>query len=103
KDMDVADIEKNIAADSFLNTDAYRAFLNFRKNKIALLHNEHVDTAQVVHSNPYLYDAYRIAGDYCMNKGWYKEAKEYYTQALLREVATKDEREAIAEKIEECK
>ncbi|HRO42976.1 MAG TPA: C45 family autoproteolytic acyltransferase/hydrolase [Flavipsychrobacter sp.] len=102
-DTDVAQVALNIAPDTFLQTADYKNFLSFRMNKMALLFNQPVDTAEVVHSNPHFYDAYRIAGDYCMKKGWYAQAIDYYKKALLREVATKDEREAIANKIEKCK
>lgn len=101
-DTEIAEIPFNIASDSFLQTEDYRRFLSYRKNKLALLTGGAVDTAQVVHSNPDLYDAWRIAGDYCMDRGWYRQAIDYYRQALLREVATKDEREAIVEKIRKC-
>ena len=91
------------APDSFLYTSEYAQFLKFRKNKIALLFHQPVDTTEVVQSNPDFYDAYRIAGDYCMEKGWYRPALNYYQQALRHEVATIDERKAIREKILECR
>lgn len=102
QDREVADAGYNIAADTFLTTVEYRQFLNYRKNKMALLLHQIVDTAEVVSNNPHLYDAYRIAGDYCMQKKWYAQAVRYYQQALQREVATLDERDAIAGKIKEC-
>jgi hypothetical protein len=103
QDREVADVPLNIAPDSFLYSNEYVQFLKFRKNKIALLFHKPVDTAEVVNSNPYFYDAYRIAGDYCREKGWYQPAISYYEQALTHEVATVDEREAISKKISECK
>jgi len=102
EDKEIANAARNIAADTFLKSDAYVHFLRYRKNKIALLLGHPVDTAEVVHSNPNLYDAYRIAGDYCRQQGWYQAAIGYYRQALQREVATKDEREAITDRIKEC-
>ncbi|HTM66319.1 MAG TPA: C45 family peptidase [Flavipsychrobacter sp.] len=103
QDREVADVSLNIAPDSFLYSNEYAQFLKFRKNKIALLFHKPVDTAEVVHSNPYFYDAYRIAGDYCREKGWYQPAISYYEQALTYEVATLDERDAISKKISECR
>lgn len=102
QDKEVAETSLNIAPDTFLRSDEYARFLSYRSNKIALLFHRPVDTAVVVHSNPYLYDSYRIAGDYCKQNKWYPQAIEYYKQALLREVATIDEREAISNKIKEC-
>ncbi len=103
KDVEVADFNRNIAPDNFLKTDTFQNFLQFRKNKMALLAKLPVDTAEVVRSNPKFYDAYRIAGDYCSQKGWNSAAIGYYEKALTMEVATVNEREAIAKKIEACK
>ena len=101
-DGEIADTALNIAPDTFLATNEFRQFINFRKNKMALLQGKPVDTAQTVQANPYYYDAYRVAGDYSRNKGWYAAAAGYYRQALGLEIATKDERELITEKLEDC-
>jgi predicted choloylglycine hydrolase len=103
RDLEIADTMLNIAPDSFLYTDTFRRFELYRKNKIALLQKKPVDTAQVVHSNPNMYDAYRIAGDYCKEQKWYTPAINYYKQALVHEVATVTEREAIENKIKFCR
>ncbi|HXS35792.1 MAG TPA: hypothetical protein VN721_03780, partial [Flavipsychrobacter sp.] len=87
----------------FLYSREFQDFLLFRKNKIALLEKHPVDTAQVVHSDPQFYDAYRIAGDYCRQNKWYTSAISYYQAALSHEVATMNERESMLKKIEECK
>jgi len=100
---EIADTMRNIPADSFLQTGEYADFITFRKNKLALLRKERVDTAATVHANPNLYDAWRIAGDYCARQGWHSQAIRYYREALKREVATIDEREGIQEKIQEQK
>lgn len=101
-DIDIADSTNTIAADTFLNTQEYQNFLLFRKNKMALLAGQAVDTAEVVRSNPNFYDAYRIAGDYCMRKSWYQAAINYYKLALTFEIATVDEREKIEKNIAKC-
>lgn len=102
KDMSVANNTLNITPDSFIYSRAYNDFLVFRKNKMALLQHKAVDTAAVIKSNPRYYDAYRIAGDYCMDKEWYTAAINYYNRALQYEIATKGEKRAILEKAEEC-
>lgn len=102
-DREVADTALNIAPDPFMDSLSYQHFLLYRKNKIALLHKQTVDTAEVVHSNPNMYDAYRIAGDYCMQQHWYKVAIDYYDKALQHEVATIDERELIRHKADKCR
>lgn len=101
QDVEVADTALNIPADTFLQTKAYAGFIKFRNNKMALLQHKSVDTAEVVHSNPNLYDAYRIAGDYSYKNKWYTAAIGYYKRALNYEVATKTEREAIKDKIKD--
>ncbi|MBS1772169.1 MAG: peptidase C45 [Bacteroidetes bacterium] len=101
-DVDVADNHLNIAPDSFIYTTTFKNFLAFRKNKLALMLHQPVDTAEVVRSNPMHYDAYRIAGDYCKENKWYAAAVNYYVQALQHEVATTTERDAIFEKIKWC-
>jgi hypothetical protein len=88
--------------DSFLNTQAYQGFLQFRQNKLALSQKRPVDTAITVRSNPLYYDAYRVAGDYCKERGWWLPAVNYYKAALAHEVATVTEREAIQKKIAAC-
>ena len=102
RDTVIADNARNIAPDSFLYSKAYKDFIAFRNNKLALATKQLVDTAVTVHSNPFFYDAYRVAGDYCKSKGWWLAASHYYIQALAHEVATKDEREAIAKKLQAC-
>lgn len=102
-DTSIIESYLTIPADTFLQTKQYHDFLDFRKNKLSLLQGGVVDTAQVVRANPNYYDAYRIAGDYCLEQQWYKAALGYYTTALTKEVATIDEKEAIVEKIASCK
>lgn len=101
-DAEIADTALNIAPDSFLTDGGYQAFMQFRKNKMALMAHQPVDTAAVIRSNPNYYDAYRIAGDYCYNNKWYAAAVGYYRQALQHEVATQNEQEAITHKIAAC-
>lgn len=102
RDTAVALNARNIAADSFLKSMAYQAFLNFRSNKLSLSRKGAVDTGLTVRSNPHYYDAYRVAGDYCRERGWWQAAINYYTAALQHEVATITEQEAIRKKIASC-
>ncbi len=102
-DIEIADTIRNISPDSFLATAGYRDFLLFRENKMAFLQKQPVDTAQIVQANPHYYDAWRIAGDYCLQHQWYEAAIYYYETALEREIATIDERDAIQKKLALCK
>jgi hypothetical protein len=69
---------------------------------MALLQHKAVDTAAVIKSNSNYYDAYRIAGDYCMQQQWYSAAINYYGQALKYEIATLGEKKSIVNKMEAC-
>jgi hypothetical protein len=102
RDTEIADNARNIAPDPFLGTRAYKDFLQFRRNKLALGQKGAVDTAVTVHSDPQYYDAYRVAGDYCKERGWWAAAVNYYDAALQHEVATITEREAIQKKMKAC-
>ena len=101
-DIEIADTMLNIAPDTFIYSKEFQQFQTFRKNKMALLTKQPVDTAAVVRNNPNHYDAYRIAGDYCMKMNWNAAAIKYYKQALTKEIATVDERESIEDKIKEA-
>lgn len=103
KDQPVANSSLTIAPDSFLLTKDYTDFLQFRKNKWALLTHQPVDTAVTIHSNPFFYDAYRIAGDYCMQQAWFAQAVAYYSHALTLEIATVEERRSIEDKRQTCR
>jgi isopenicillin-N N-acyltransferase-like protein len=102
KDTSIAHSALNIPADSFLGSTEFADFLLFRKNKMAFLLHQQVDTAQTVRSNPMYYDAYRIAGDFCMQQHGYKQAVLYYRHALRLEVATIEERKSVEKKIALC-
>jgi isopenicillin-N N-acyltransferase-like protein len=103
KDIEIADTALNIAPDTFIYSKEYQQFELFRKNKMALLQKQPVDTAEVVRNNPNHYDAYRIAGDYCMEKKWYAAAIAYYERGLTKEIANVGEREQMKENIAEAK
>ncbi|HQE12098.1 MAG TPA: C45 family autoproteolytic acyltransferase/hydrolase, partial [Flavipsychrobacter sp.] len=102
QDVAIADNQRNIDSDTFLLSKEYKDFLVFRKNKLALLHNQSVDTAATINANPYFYDAYRITGDYCMEQSWWQPAIAYYQRALTLEIATVDERKSILKKLQLC-
>jgi hypothetical protein len=102
-DSTIAENRFNIAPDSFLNSEGYQNFLRFKKEKLALLAHQTVDTAEVIHNNPLYYDAYRIAGDYCNKQSWKEAALHYYQLALKLEPATKGEYRAIEKKMNELR
>lgn len=102
QDRSIADTALNIAPDPFLKTAVYRGFLRFRENKLSLMRHGPVDTAVTVHGDPLFFDAWRVAGDYCKEKGWLGAAANYYRHALSLEIATVGERRSIEKKLASC-
>lgn len=99
---EINDSTLTIAADTFLSTSAYTNFVKFRQQKQNALDGKEVDVKTLINSNPELYDAYVIAGNYLMKKESYQEAKKYFEIALTKEIATKTEEKRIKEHIATC-
>jgi isopenicillin-N N-acyltransferase like protein len=91
-----------IAADTFLQTPAYKDFALFRKEKERMKNGEDVDIAGFVKLNPEYYHTYVLAGDYKFEREEYGEALQLYNTALTKEIATKDEEIHIKKQIELC-
>ena len=88
-----------IAPDSFLLTTAYKNFEVFRNIKQQILDGGKVNTNSLVASNPELYNAYLLAGDYLYRQKAYAAALQHYKQALTKVIATKKEEDHIREQI----
>lgn len=103
-DREVADEALNIPADTFLQSAAFQNFMQYRKLKMQWLANKNItlNPDELVSLNPELYDAYRIAGDYCVQHKALSRAVKYYRKALTKEIATVNERQSIEEKIKKC-
>ena len=98
-DREIADIQLNIAPDSFLATPVYACFLKFRQAKMNWLDHLKTDVNQWIPNNPEYYDAYRLTGDYYLERKEYPKAIAAYNAALGKVIATEGERKAIEEKI----
>lgn len=101
-DQEIWDSALIIPADTFLLTENYRRFVDFRKQKAAFMDKQPIDIARLVADNPQYYHTYVLAGDYLFNKKEYKQAEKYYRQALTHEIATKAEKDHILQRIEFC-
>jgi hypothetical protein len=101
-DHEICDSAGIIPADTFLQTDNYRRFRDFRALKAAIAEKKQVDVERVIADNPQYYHAYVLAGDYCYKQKKYRKAKAYYEQALTKEIATKAEKDHITERIQQC-
>lgn len=88
-----------IAADTFLLTPQYKNFERYRRYKQQLADGQEVNTDSLIASNPQFYHAYVLAGDYCFRHRRWKDALQYYEQALTKEIATKQEEDYIRQQI----
>ncbi len=84
-----------IPADSFLLTNDCKNFFKFRSYKMKIDSGEYVDPANIVASNPNLYQAYVLAGNELIKGNKIDLGLNYLQQALTKEVATKDEEKQI--------
>jgi hypothetical protein len=101
-DAEIADVNLNIAPDSFLNTSVYAKFMLFRQAKMSWMDKLGVQVSQFIPNNPQYYDAYRLTGDYYLQHKNYEKAINAYQAALGKEIATQAERKSIEGKIKEC-
>ena len=102
KDQEIIDSNLTIAPDSFLLTQQYKDFVEFRQFKQRIADGETIDTDSLVASNPQFFHAYILAGDYSFKHEHYKKALAYYKIGLTKVIATKKEEDHIKKKIILC-
>ena len=100
--QEISDSSLNIPEDSFLLTDQYRHFLDFRRFKKEMGEGIEVNPDSLITSNPNFYQSYQLAGNEMFKKKLYKTAEQYYRIALSKEIATKNEENEIRERIDRC-
>lgn len=101
-DHEICDSSAIIPKDSFLLTDNYRKFTDFRRLKAAVMDGKEIDVKRITADNPEYYHAWVLAGDYLFKHKQFAEAKKYYQTALTKEIATIPEKEHILRQIEKC-
>ena len=92
-EKEIYDKALNIPPDTFLNSPEYFNFLAFRIIKkyvqfAAKNTSYQASEAQIlslIHTNPDYYYSYALAGEYYLAHGDKREAKKYFTVALLKE------------------
>lgn len=99
QDVEVSDSALTIPADSFLLTNEFKHFEDFRRFKQRIADKEKVDPDSIVASNPQFYHAYVLAGDYSYKERDYKKALGFYQAALKKVIATKKEEDHIKDRI----
>jgi hypothetical protein len=97
--MEIMDSSQNLPADSFLLTDQFQRFLNYRRLKTEALEGKEVNPDSLIATNPNYYQAYQLAGNEMFKEKQYEKAIGYYRQALSKEIATKQEENDIRDKI----
>jgi isopenicillin-N N-acyltransferase-like protein len=103
KDVEIADSAKEIPADPFIYTAEYKRFILYRKWSADLADGKPVNINNFISSNPEYYHTYVLAGDYYFRNKNYKQANQYYTMALTKEIATLNEKNSIMEKLKKCR
>ena len=103
KDVEIADSNLTIAADSFLLTSSFQKFEAFRKIKQGITDGAEINADSLVATNPAFYNAYVLAGDYLYKKDQFEKALNFYKLALSKEIATKKEEDHIRSRINKIK
>ena len=103
KDVEIADSNLTIAADSFLLTSSFQKFEAFRKIKQRITDGAEINADSLVATNPAFYNAYVLAGDYLYKKDQFEKALNFYKLALSKEIATKKEEDHIRSRINKIK
>jgi isopenicillin-N N-acyltransferase like protein len=99
---EIADSALDLPADSFLLTNKYQLFLDYRRYKKEISEGKDVNPASLINSNPNFYQSYQLAGNLMFKKKSYKAAEQYYRVALSKEIATKKEENDIRDQITKC-
>lgn len=92
---------QGIDADPFMRTPEFLNLRRFLELKNAVKRKRPVDPVELTRINPYYYDAYRMAGDEYRAMNRLDSALKMYQHALTLEIATREERRKIEEKIKQ--
>jgi hypothetical protein len=99
---EIVDSALTVPADSFITTSAYKDFVLYRSYKQRVADKESINIDSLITSNPEYYHTYVIAGDYLFKQKNFAKAKQEYTTALTKVIATKQEEEHIRRQIDKC-
>lgn len=107
---EIYDKSGNIPADTFLTSKRYYDFLAFRIiKKYIQFAAKNVDyqasesqILSLIHTNPDYYYAYALAGEYYLAHDNKREAKKYFTIALMKEPSCLNEKNRIEMHLKKC-
>ena len=100
--IEIADIDKTIPADPFLNSADHYNYQKFSKYRFPFHSREDLKADSVVTWNPRSYHAYMLAGDRAFEDKQFSNAKRFYERGLSLEVATLQEKQHMEKQIAEC-
>ena len=99
---EINDTSLTIQADPFLQTSAYKNYIEFKKLQLHLSNGEEINPDKLIQLDPEYYHAYVLAADYVYKRKDFTRAKSYYQKALTKEIATVNERQYINSQIIKC-
>lgn len=102
KNQEIIDSSLTIAPDTFLKTPAYKKFIVYRNLVKRVNDNKTVNPDSLIINNPQYYNAYIVAGDYSFRQKQFNKARSFFQQALTKVIATKEEEDAVKQKIIKC-
>jgi hypothetical protein len=102
EDAEITEQGLTISADSFLSTTDFQNFSRFRVYKQMVTAGVKINPDSLIATNPNLYNAYVLAGDYSFKNAAFERALQYYKTALTKVIATKAEEDHIREQIIKC-
>jgi hypothetical protein len=103
RDKEIYDSASTIPADSFIQTQQFKNFVQYRHYTQLLSDGKDINVDSMIADNPEYYHAYVLAGDYYYKKEQWQKALGYYQAALTKVVTTKPEEEHIKKQIEACR
>lgn len=98
----IAREDLKIPADTFLESPRFKDFMGFRQAKMAWMDKRPVNLSTIYLLNPSYYDAYRLNGDYWMDRRQYEKARAAYKEALTKAVATEGEKAQIRARLKKA-
>lgn len=93
---------RTLAADPFIGTRDYNAYLKFHRYRFPFADRSDIDPDSIIAWNPRSYHSYMLAGDYYLGKKDWSAAANAFSVALKLEVATVQEREYMERQLMEC-
>ncbi len=103
ENREIYEVDKTIAADTFLTSDAFARYEKFSAYRFPFEPHNDLNPDSIVAWNPGSYHAHMLAGDYLVDHGEYERAAEILEKGLTLEIATLQEREHMEKQLAICR